>query len=275
MKLDSAWLRASYKRWLGWLLLATIFAIACVYLSNWQFNRRAEAVGRINLIAQNYDQTPVALEALVPNGYEPEQQWRPVTFSGEYLPGQLFLVRNRPNNGNPGFIQLAAFKTTSGDVIAVDRGWLPTGSAQDSPDLNPQPELGFQQITGRIRASEPDLKRDAPDGQLPTITPSLMAKQLEVGADHVLLDFYVRMSDESKPAAENAQPLGKPSLDEGNHLSYAIQWIVFGIMAFFALGWAVRQELIARRVATEAGYVPKRRKKVGDDDKNYEDAIAG
>jgi hypothetical protein len=34
----------------------------------------------------------------------------------------------------------------------------------------------------------------------------------------------------------------KPVADEGPHLSYAFQWIVFGVMAFFGLGWAVRRE---------------------------------
>ena len=34
----------------------------------------------------------------------------------------------------------------------------------------------------------------------------------------------------------------KPVLDEGLHISYAIQWVLFGVMAFFGLGCAIRQE---------------------------------
>jgi cytochrome oxidase assembly protein ShyY1 len=273
MKFDSAWLKSSWKRWLTWLVLATIFAIACVFLSNWQFNRRAEAVARINLIAANYDQVPVALDALVDNGYSPADEWRPVSVVGRYLNESVFLVRNRPNNGNPGFIELVPFLTQDGRIIAVDRGWLPTGNTQDSPDLVPAPLGGQQTITARLRTDEPDLNRDAPKGQLPTINPKLMSAQLADESGSVETDFYVRMSSESNQASQEPDQLGKPALDEGNHLSYAIQWIVFGAMAFFALGWAIRQELIARRVATEAGFVPKRRKKVGDDDKAYEDSL--
>ena len=36
--------------------------------------------------------------------------------------------------------------------------------------------------------------------------------------------------------------LPKPALDEGPHLSYAFQWLVFAILGFVALAWAVRQE---------------------------------
>lgn len=273
MKFDSAWLKSSWKRWLAWLVLATLFAIACVILSNWQFNRRTEAVARINLIAANYDQAPVALDALIGNGYSPADEWRPVSIIGSYLDESVFLVRNRPNNGNPGFIELVPFLTRDGQIIAIDRGWLPTGNKQDSPDLVPAPMTGQQTIVGRLRTAEPDLNRDAPDGQLPTINPKLMAEQLATNPSSVETAFYLRMSSESIQAKQTPDQLGKPAVDEGNHLSYAIQWIVFGVMAFFALGWAIRQELIARRVATEAGYVPKRRKKVGDEDKAYEDAL--
>lgn len=273
MKFDSAWLKSSWKRWLTWLLLATIFAIACVFLSNWQFHRRAEAVARINLIAANYDQKPVDLFELIAKGYSPSDEWRPVSIEGRYLEDSVFLVRNRPNNGNPGFIELVPFETNQGQIIAVDRGWLPTGNAQDSPDLVPIPAGGQQTLIARLRTAEPDLNRDAPEGQLPTINPKLMAEQLTANSRAVQNDFYVRMSSESIDVSQAPELLGKPALDEGNHLSYAIQWIVFGIMAFFALGWAIRQELIARRVATEAGFVPKRRKKVGDEDKAYEDSL--
>ena len=31
-------------------------------------------------------------------------------------------------------------------------------------------------------------------------------------------------------------------IDEGPHLSYAIQWIVFAVLAFFGLVWAYRRE---------------------------------
>lgn len=274
MKIDQAWLRSSYKRWLTWLVLATIFAIACVFLSNWQFNRRAEAVARINLIAGNYDQKPVDLKSLVADGYAPLEEWRPVELVGQYLTDKVFLVRNRPNNGNPGFIELVPFKTEAGDVIAVDRGWLPTGNAQDSPDYVPGAPTGTLTLVGRLRTAEPDLNRDAPSGQLPTINPTLMAAQLGADSKSVVTNFYIRMAEESTSSVKMPTQLSKPELDEGNHLSYAIQWIVFGIMAFFALGWAIRQELIARRVATEKGYVPKLRKKVGDDDKAYEDSIS-
>ncbi len=44
----------SWKRWLVWLVVATVFAISCVLLSEWQFDRRAHRVEQIELVKQNY-----------------------------------------------------------------------------------------------------------------------------------------------------------------------------------------------------------------------------
>ena len=273
MTQSSSWLRASWKRWLSWLVLATIFAIACVFLSNWQFNRRAEAVARITLITNNYDQKPVPLaEVQTPTGFHPKDEWRPVSVTGEYITDEVFLVRNRPNNGQPGFEQLAAFRASDGQVLAIDRGWLPTGDKQDSPDFVPGLPSGKLTLVGRIRPTEPDINRDAPAGQLPTINAKLMQAKMTTNAS-VVDGFYLRMVTESVKVDRYPAKLSKPALDEGNHLSYALQWILFALMGFFALGWAIRQERIARRIANGPTFVPKQRKKVGDDDKNFEDAI--
>jgi cytochrome oxidase assembly protein ShyY1 len=85
--------------------------------------------------------------------------------------------------------------------------------------------------------------------------------------------LYLRMSAESTKVTSYPAQMAKPKLDEGNHLSYAIQWIVFGLMAFAALIWAIQQERLALRAATDPNFVRKARKKIGDEDKAYEDAL--
>jgi hypothetical protein len=67
-----------------------------------------------------------------------------------------------------------------------------------------------------------------------------------------------------------------PELTEGNHLSYALQWILFALMSMLALVWGVRQEREFRKIATDPTYIPKkRRKQLGDEDKAVEDALLG
>ena len=44
------------------------------------------------------------------------------------------------------------------------------------------------------------------------------------------------------PELPKGEPIGKPELSEGNHLSYAMQWILFGLMALGAVIWTLSQE---------------------------------
>lgn len=240
--------RVGWIRYLRWLALVVAFSVACVALSQWQFSRRAEAVARIELVDANYDQAPVSLESLAPQLIRPdaigELHWRKVAFSGRYLVDQAQLVRNRPLNGQPGFVQLVPFETETGQILAVERGWLATGSAQDSPDLVPLPGTERIEVIARIRPFEADLGRQAPPGQLAVIS----AQELEraFGDLGFRESYYLRLAEE---VPEQPRPLSfaKPSLNEGNHLSYAVQWLIFAAMAFAALFWAGRQELRLRR----------------------------
>jgi cytochrome oxidase assembly protein ShyY1 len=236
MKFDSTALR----RWASWFVLVAIFATACGFLSNWQFNRRDEKLAVINQVNANYDAPAVPIESLLPqaNSWDESIAWRPVSLTGHYLPQSALLVRNRPNNGAPGFEQLVPFEA-DGLVLFVSRGWLPTGNLQDSPDENPLPTSGTKTIVVRLRASEPHLDREAPKGQAVDFEVSRVAKQL--GIKNFYTKAYGRLKSETPSENSLALP-ASPIREEGNNLSYAIQWIVFALMAVAVLLWAIRQE---------------------------------
>lgn len=261
----------NWKRWLTWALLVSFFSVACVFLSQWQFNRRAEAVAKIQTVESNFDQTPVPLEHVAsPEFFDLANEWRPVQLTGRFISDHAVLVRNRPYNGSPGFLQVVPFELVSGKVIAIETGWIPTGSDNRVPSAIPLPQENRQEIIARVRPVEPTLNRDAPDNQIATINvEALIEKENLTG--QVYKSVYARLAN-SYSDEEFPKVLPKPDLNEGNHLSYALQWILFALMAFVALVWAIRQETIARRIKLDPNFVPKIRKKVGDADKAAEDA---
>lgn len=262
----------SWKRWLVWLLLVAVFSIACFFLSQWQFSRRAEAVSKIASIEANYDQKPVPLEAVANlDSFDVKNEWRPVELTGHFISNKAVLVRNRPFNGAPGFLQVVPFELTGGEIVAVETGWLPTGRNNDAPDLIPVPSTKPVEIIARVRPSEPTMNRNAPDGQIATINiPTLIEKERLSG--NVYSAVYARLAD-SYNNSGTPKVLPKPELNEGNHLSYALQWILFAVMAFGALWWAIKQEVEAKRKLLDPLYKPKARKKVGDADKAAEDSV--
>lgn len=245
-----------------WGLLVIAFITACWSLSQWQFDRQAEVVAKNKLIEANYNSAPQEIgEVLLPDQpWKSALEYRSVSVSGQYLPEQIFLVRNRPMNAYPGFLQLVAFRTDSGTVIWVERGWLPTGSISDTPDDIPQVDAKVRTLQLRLRPAEPELDRTAPAGQLSSIYLGEISSKVD---GDVYTQAYGRLVSES-PALPTGEKIAKPSLSEGNHLSYALQWILFGLMAIGAVLWTLVQE--RRR---KAG-LPPRKLRILNRDKDAE-----
>ncbi|MCU1509933.1 MAG: sortase [Glaciihabitans sp.] len=230
------------RRWFGYLAMAIVFAIACYFLAQWQFARRDEAIAAIAKVQNNYDRAPQPLPDVVPAlaAFRAADEWTPVEATGTYLVQDQLLVRNRPYGGNPGFEVLTPLRLSNGSIFIVDRGWVPIGNDQDTPDSVPAPPSGLVKVDARLQPSEPDLPgRSAPSGQVATINLPTVQKLLGTAT---YTGAYGLLSKESPSVAVRPAPAVKPTLDEGPHLSYALQWFAFAIFGFFGLGWAIRQE---------------------------------
>jgi cytochrome oxidase assembly protein ShyY1 len=229
------------RKWLNWVALVVVFSIACGFLASWQFSRRETRLASIELVEENYSQPPTSLaQVLGSQGFAvPEASWRSVSLRGEYLSDLSLLVRNRPNNGQPGFEQIIPFQTHDGRVVFISRGWLPTGSRQDSPDFVPKAPSGDLEIVGRLIASEPKFDRGAPTGQIASINVDLANQITKLNA---IPNGYLRLVSESSKVPTGLKPMPTPSIDEGNNLSYALQWMLFAVMAVLALVWRIRRD---------------------------------
>lgn len=262
--------QSTIRRWAPWLALVLVFSLATTLLSLWQFDRREQRVEQIQRVLDNYDQDPITLSELnwEKIGQQYSQEWRPALVQGEYLE-EIFLVRNRPLAGQAGFLQLVPMRLSNGRILIIERGWLPASSSLTQPESNPKPSPGTYELVVRLRAGEPDLGRQEAE-TLASIDLSEVARKLNSAS--VITDFYGRLVQESPANNELPIAMPKPSLNEGNHLSYAIQWIIFGLMAFGAFIWAYRND---RRLLAEArGQLTPRPKKIGqaDRDAEFEDA---
>ena len=160
-------------RWTVYVSVAIVFAIACAFLSNWQFSRNAQRSEQLALIAANYDAEPVPLAEVIAPGADlaPSDEWRPVTLTGTYLLDDQLLARNRVHGGTAAFEVLVPFRLDDGTVLLVDRGWEPPGESQPLPDAVPAPPEGEVTVVVRLRPGEqlPRSGRTAPAGQVPTI----------------------------------------------------------------------------------------------------------
>lgn len=262
--------RNDLRRWSGWLAIVVIFSIACAFLSNWQFARRTEALEAMAQVARNYDATPVAIDEVASlESFDLKNQWRRISITGHYLIENAVLIRNRPLNGQPGFLELVPFQLTDGRLIAIERGWVPSLSNYKAPKTFPLPSSETQTIIARVRPSEPSLDRSAPQGQLGTINIDALVASEKI-KDRIFSKVYARVASEGIPAGVMPKQLAKPDLDEGNHLSYALQWIMFALMAVAALYWGIKKE---REAQTGKKTSKSKRKVLGQADAEAEDNL--
>lgn len=283
------WFRANGKRYLTWFALAIAFSIACWNLSQWQLSRLEEVRAANSLITENYSQPPVELDQLAsPDSFDAKNEYRQVKVTGTYLKDSL-LIRNRPQNGQPGFDQFAGFVTTDNQLLFIDRGWYPTGQNQDLPDVVQELRPNCEPITiiGHLRSAQPNSNRAYPKGQIGNASPE---EALANASEHfahghsncnqsldltVFKSIYLTLEAET-PALTTANPPKfnqKPELSERNHLSYAMQWVLFAIMAFIALFYMIRQELLIKREQTDKNFKRKVRKTRSQADADYEDQL--
>ena len=229
------------KRWMNWIALVLVFSVACGFLANWQLSRRETKLASISLVTENYKKPIIPIEdALEAGDFElPKSTWQRVELVGNYRTNQMLLVRNRPNDGQPGFEQVVPFTTLSGKTLLVSRGWLPTGSNQDSPDIIPAVPSEILTLVGRILPSEPVLDRSAPAGQIASINPKLAS---QITGVNTLANGYLRMVTEEGKFPGELIKMPSPSIEEGNNLSYALQWVLFALMAISALFWRMKRD---------------------------------
>lgn len=245
---------AGWKTFLrpGWILTA-VLVIAFSYLaiwvlSPWQLGKDDDLVNRNEHVERAFEVDPKSYnEVFDGNGaIIDDQEWMRVTATGQFVTDKEVLLRMRPVSSTPVYQSLTPFRLDSGQIVLINRGWEPT-SPGDVPEV-PAPPTGEITITGHARYNEvyPATAPMFDHGyeQVYGINTDQISEitGLNLGQDFLQLT-------ENSDGVVNAMPL--PSLDRGNHLSYGLQWIAFGVMAPLGLGYFVYSEIRERKRARE------------------------
>ena len=244
-------------RWLAFHLLVVVGVIAMVNLGFWQLRRLDERRDFNAEVEAAYDAAPVALDRLVDPAWRADESgvvavdeagivWRPVTVSGIYEESASLRVVNRSQYGRAGDNLVAPLRLDDGRVVLVNRGFVPLGI--DDPPL-PGTEV---EVLGRLRPSEERSAvgaRDPSDGVLTEVQRLDLVRLSRQFSD--LLPVYLELVSSSPAEADDLpQPVVRPDLSEGSHLSYAVQWFIFAGAA--VVGWMLAIRLSVRRRAARA-----------------------
>ena len=227
-----------------------------VNLGFWQLRRLDERRAFNAVVEASYDSTPVPLDQLVDRDWRADADglgavddsgiaWRPVTVSGTYDESASLRVVNRSQYGRAGDNLVAPLLLDDGRVVLVNRGFVPLGV--DDPPL-PGTEV---EVLGRLRPSEERSAvgaRDPSDGLLTEVQRLDLVRLSRQFTD--LVPVYLELVSSSPAEADGLpQPVVRPDLSEGSHLSYAVQWFIFA--GAVVVGWALAVRLSIRHRANQ------------------------
>jgi surfeit locus 1 family protein len=210
-----------------WAFVGLAVALAALFirLAFWQL-RRLDERRTVNAgVAERLRMEPVSIGRL-----SGDRQFRRVIIVGVPDFDNEFVHTGRSRNGSPGVHIITPVRGVANDTaILVNRGWVYAADAA-TIDLSrwrdtlrsftgflvtlPSPAAGSADslARGRVRALTSKLRRALP---------------YPVGAEYLVA--------QDSAGRDSPVRLAQPALDNGPHLSYAIQWFCF---AFIALGGA-------------------------------------
>jgi cytochrome oxidase assembly protein ShyY1 len=178
-----------------------------------------------------------------------QAQWRSVTASGTYDLGNEVLIRNRSLDSNAGYHVVTPLRLADGTAVLVNRGWIPLEQQAGHPPAVPTAPAGPVTVTGRIRVSQHKGRYFSPsdpaEGHLTQLY-RVDVPRIGQQVPYPVWPAYLELQG-TQPAPAGPQPtlIALPELDEGPHLSYAVQWFFFSGCAI--VGWFLAVRRSARR----------------------------
>jgi cytochrome oxidase assembly protein ShyY1 len=235
-------------KWIAFTLGIVVLIVTMINLGLWQLRRLDQRREFNAAVEARYDTPPQPLDAVLTPGTDPQDaQWLPVTATGSYRSEETVHIVNRSQNGSAGDNIVVPLDLGDGRVLLVNRGFLPLGE-----DV-PPPPVGEVEVTGRLRPSQERHFAQLSDPSEGTLTDAQRVDipRLQQQVDGELVDMYVDAFASDPPDSPVLEPVVKPDLSEGPHLSYAVQWFIFSVCA--AVGWvlAIRYSAAKRRREAE------------------------
>jgi cytochrome oxidase assembly protein ShyY1 len=231
-------------KWIGFHLLVVAGIVAMINLGFWQLRRLDQRRDFNTKVEARSELPPEPLDEVLASGRPDEIEWRIVTVTGRYLQDEQILVVNRSQRGSAGDNVVTPMSLDGARTLIVNRGFVPLSvQAPPAPD-------GVVEVVGRIRQSQERRTgqlSDAAEGELtevqrldiPRVAPQLPGEVIPVYID--------LLTSDPPEVAGLPEPVVRPPLGEGPHLSYAVQWFIFSVCV--AVGWmlAVRRSVATRR----------------------------
>ena len=217
--------------------VAVVVAATCVVFGLWQLRRLDERRALNAQILGRRSEPPVVIEGVVA-GPIPDLYRRAVA-RGAYDVEQEVLVFGRSFDGEAGHLVVTPLVLEDESAILIVRGWVPF-AMQTPPIRRAVPPTGDLTVRG-------SLVPDEGDGST-TLDADRVIRVLDVRGIASMLPYDIfplplQLQDQAPPQPGSLPaPAPLPVLSEGPHLSYALQWFSFAVVALAGAAVLLRRD---------------------------------
>jgi len=224
-------------KWILSHLFVLALIVLMINLGFWQL-RRLDQRRAFN------DTVRVALaQPAVDPGSTTPAEWARVQLRGSFRPGADVLVANRAQKDQAGYWVLSPFDTANGTIV-IDRGFVPRSLVAQGSLAQSTPPTGVISIVATVQYSRHGVFATS-------IGPSgvIEISQVDVGRigerwGSQLLPYWAHaVTAQGAPL----EAVVDPTLNDGPHISYAIQWFIFSTIAIIGYPLILRRNARARR----------------------------
>ncbi len=224
-------------KWILSHLFVLGLVVLMVSLGFWQLRRLDERRAFNDTVRASLAAPPAAR---VP-GEEPAE-WQRIVLRGTFRPGTDVLVANRAQNGQAGYWVLGALDTTDGTVV-VDRGFVLRSLVAQGALRESVPPAGEVEFVATVQASRRGVFATSVGaaGVIEISQVDVAALGSRWGVD--VAPYWVHATPAQGKLLE---AVAEPTLGDGPHISYAVQWFVFSTIAVIGYPLILRRNARAR-----------------------------
>jgi cytochrome oxidase assembly protein ShyY1 len=225
------------------IVAAVAVAALCVRLGFWQLSRLHERQAFERAVAAGLASDPKPIDDVLPAGAAVDVdavRYRRVVATGTFDPANEVILYGRGLGDREGHHVLTPLVLADGTAVVVDRGWVPF--RDDAPPVaEASPPAGEVTVTGILVPSEGGLPGGGggpPARQLTHADLAQLASQLP----YPIEPLWLLLQRESPPAGALPEPAPFAMPEAPPHLSYAIQWFAFAVIAVVGAAILVRRD---------------------------------
>ncbi|HEV2641622.1 MAG TPA: SURF1 family protein [Candidatus Elarobacter sp.] len=235
---------------LALIVITTLFSATCISLGFWQLRRLAERRAVNATVVHRLAEPPVTVTTLPRDSAA--LHYRRVIVDGVYDYAHEVRIIARTRNGSPGVNIVTPVRMAGNDTaLLVNRGWVYSPDAS-TVDLARWRESDSARGIGYARPLE---RRPLPGSPALADRPGayrwLDTVALRASIPYQVYPFSVVLEGDTAPRGPIPPRVPPPPLDEGPHMSYAIQWFSFAAIAIIGTFFFLRVVPAKRRATLE------------------------